>query len=292
MIHPRLATMLAIVTTDYPLRSGEAGSLLRAAVDASFNRISVDGECSTNDAVVLLANGAACVERSPAGDAELAAALETVCASLARQIVEDGEGATVLLEIECRRRVLGGGGRGGRAADRHVAARQDGCVRARSELGARARSRGLGTLERRLCPRSIRTCSRSRFDGTVVFADGSPTGRDPGARRRSRPDRARPRARDGIGLVPRLRPDVRLRAAERRVHDMTRVVLKLGGRVAVGGAPQALELHRMPGTRWSSSTEPVRRSRPSSHDAGSGPSSWTAAASRMRRPSQSCESPC
>ena len=50
--------MLAVVTTDYPLEAGEPMEFLRAAVDASFNRISVDGECSTNDAVVLLANGA------------------------------------------------------------------------------------------------------------------------------------------------------------------------------------------------------------------------------------------
>jgi glutamate N-acetyltransferase/amino-acid N-acetyltransferase len=99
MIHPRLATMLAVVTTDYPLEPGEPVKLLRPAVDASFNRISVDGDCSTNDAVVLLANGASGVERTPARDAELAAALGEVCAALARQIVEDGEGATVILEI-------------------------------------------------------------------------------------------------------------------------------------------------------------------------------------------------
>jgi glutamate N-acetyltransferase/amino-acid N-acetyltransferase len=99
MIHPRLATMLAVVTTDYPLLPGEPAELLRAAVDESFNRISVDGECSTNDAVVLLANGASGIARDSARDLEFAAALEDVCAKLARQIVEDGEGATVLLEI-------------------------------------------------------------------------------------------------------------------------------------------------------------------------------------------------
>ncbi|HET8969185.1 MAG TPA: bifunctional glutamate N-acetyltransferase/amino-acid acetyltransferase ArgJ, partial [Gaiellaceae bacterium] len=99
MIHPRLATMLAIVTTDYPLESGEPAGLLGTAVDASFNRISVDGECSTNDAVVLLANGASGVERTTARDEEFAAALGEVCAALAREIVADGEGATVLLEI-------------------------------------------------------------------------------------------------------------------------------------------------------------------------------------------------
>jgi glutamate N-acetyltransferase / amino-acid N-acetyltransferase len=99
MIHPRLATMLAVVTTDYPLEPGEAVELLRPAVDASFNRISVDGECSTNDAVVLLANGASGVVRSPDSDDDFVAVLHEVCADLARQIVQDGEGATVLLEI-------------------------------------------------------------------------------------------------------------------------------------------------------------------------------------------------
>jgi glutamate N-acetyltransferase/amino-acid N-acetyltransferase len=99
MIHPRLATMLAVVTTDYPLDPGEAITFLRPAVDASFNRISVDGECSTNDAVVLLANGTSSVTRSSGRDEEFASALGDVCTSLAREIVEDGEGATVLLEI-------------------------------------------------------------------------------------------------------------------------------------------------------------------------------------------------
>ena len=99
MIHPRLATMLAVVTTDYPLEPGEPAQFLRAAVDASFNRISVDGECSTNDAVVLLANGASGVARNDARDERFAAALGEVCGSLAREIVADGEGSTVLLEI-------------------------------------------------------------------------------------------------------------------------------------------------------------------------------------------------
>src|SRR5262249_34441299 len=99
MIHPCLATMLAVVTTDYPLERGEAAAFLRTAVDTSFNRISVDGECSTNDAVVLLANGASGIARDSTTDAAFAAALEEVCASLSRQIVADGEGATVLLEI-------------------------------------------------------------------------------------------------------------------------------------------------------------------------------------------------
>src|SRR5262249_47298571 len=93
-------TMLAVVTTDYPLEAGEARRFLKPAVEESFNSISVDGECSTNDAVILLANGASGVERTPAGDASFAEALREVCAQLAEQIVADGEGATVVLEIE------------------------------------------------------------------------------------------------------------------------------------------------------------------------------------------------
>ncbi len=99
MIHPNLATMLAVVTTDYPLRPGEAIEFLRPAVEESFNAISVDGDCSTNDAVVLLANGAAEVERTPATDLDFAGCLRRVCSNLAGQIVADGEGVTVLAEI-------------------------------------------------------------------------------------------------------------------------------------------------------------------------------------------------
>src|SRR5205823_2048784 len=75
MIHPHLATMLAVVTTDYPLEPGEARRFLKPAVEESFNSISVDGECSTNDAVILLANGASGVTRTPATDAAFRAAL-------------------------------------------------------------------------------------------------------------------------------------------------------------------------------------------------------------------------
>src|SRR5215467_845905 len=96
MIHPDLATMLAVITTDYPLEPGDAIDFLRPAVDASFNAISVDGEPSTNDCVILLANGASGATRD---DEAFAAALNEVCADLARQVVADGEGITVLAEI-------------------------------------------------------------------------------------------------------------------------------------------------------------------------------------------------
>ena len=102
MIHPNMATMLAVITTDYPLEPGEAIEFLRPAVDTSFNAISVDGECSTNDAVVLLANGASEIERTPASDAEFALCVRKVCGELAKLIVADGEGMTVLAEIAVR----------------------------------------------------------------------------------------------------------------------------------------------------------------------------------------------
>jgi glutamate N-acetyltransferase/amino-acid N-acetyltransferase len=95
MIHPNLATMLAVVTTDYPLEPGEPIDFLRVAVEESFNSITVDGECSTNDAVVLLSSGAG---RRP-GDDAFAAALAEVCADLAGEIVADGEGATLIADI-------------------------------------------------------------------------------------------------------------------------------------------------------------------------------------------------
>ena len=96
MIHPNLATMLAVVTTDYPLEPGEALEFLRPAVERSFNAISIDGECSTNDTVVLLANGASSVPRD---DAAFAEALDAVCSKLSAMIVADGEGVTVVAQI-------------------------------------------------------------------------------------------------------------------------------------------------------------------------------------------------
>ncbi len=161
MIHPNLATMLAVVTTDYPLEPGEAIDFLRPAVDASFNAISVDGECSTNDTVLLLANGASGVERTPASDEQFALCLRKVCADLARQIVADGEGATVLAEIAVRGAATDAGGAGDRRARRDVAAREDGAARPRRELGADRCPRPARRAGRTATRGSIPTCSRS-----------------------------------------------------------------------------------------------------------------------------------
>jgi glutamate N-acetyltransferase / amino-acid N-acetyltransferase len=107
MIHPDLATMLSVITTDYPLTPGETAGILRPAVDDTFNAITIDGDCSTNDTVILLANGASGIERTPESDASFSAALLEACSDLARQIVADGEGATVLAEINVRGAVDG-----------------------------------------------------------------------------------------------------------------------------------------------------------------------------------------
>jgi glutamate N-acetyltransferase/amino-acid N-acetyltransferase len=102
MIRPDMATMLCVMTTDAPLGPEAAGAALRAAVDASFHRITVDGETSTNDMVLLLANGAAGGARVEPGSAayeSVAGAVADVSARLARMVVEDGEGASKLVEV-------------------------------------------------------------------------------------------------------------------------------------------------------------------------------------------------
>lgn len=90
MIEPAMATMLSVITTDAPVHAQLLRQLLRNAVGASFNRISVDGDTSTSDQVALLASGQ--VSRPP-GLETLQRAVHAVCADLAEQVVADGEGA-------------------------------------------------------------------------------------------------------------------------------------------------------------------------------------------------------
>src|SRR3984957_16334502 len=101
MIHPQLvphATMLVYVTTDAEIEPADLDGYLREAIEVSFNRISVDGDTSTNAAVLLRASGASGVKIG-AGNAAFAAALTEVCTSMARQVVADGEGATHVVEL-------------------------------------------------------------------------------------------------------------------------------------------------------------------------------------------------
>jgi glutamate N-acetyltransferase/amino-acid N-acetyltransferase len=101
MIGPKMATMLAVVMTDACLAPDSAQSVLKTAVDTTFNCISVEGHMSTNDTVLLLASGKAA--NQPLGGEDLSrftAGLEELCDELARAIPADGEGATHLIEIE------------------------------------------------------------------------------------------------------------------------------------------------------------------------------------------------
>ncbi len=101
MIGPNMATMLAVVMTDATLQPQVAQVALKAAVDKSFNCISVEGHTSTSDTVLLLANGAAGGEPLAGDDlTTFRAAFEEVCIELARAIPSDGEGATHLISIE------------------------------------------------------------------------------------------------------------------------------------------------------------------------------------------------
>ncbi|MBN1565301.1 MAG: bifunctional glutamate N-acetyltransferase/amino-acid acetyltransferase ArgJ [Anaerolineae bacterium] len=102
MIAPNMATMLAIIATDAAIPHSALTHALRQATAQSFNRIVVDGDMSTNDTVLLLANGAA-GGRTLTGSAEVAAftaALTEVCVALAQAIVRDGEGATKFVTLQ------------------------------------------------------------------------------------------------------------------------------------------------------------------------------------------------
>ena len=99
MIEPMMATMLGFVTTDAKVEPALLQRALAAAVDDTFNAISVDGECSTNDCVFALANGASGVTLTEDDYPVLVAALRRVCEPLAIDIVRGGEGATKLITI-------------------------------------------------------------------------------------------------------------------------------------------------------------------------------------------------
>jgi len=105
MIHPNMATTLAFVTTDAAIAPALLQKTLRDVTTRTFNAISIDGDTSTNDTLLVLANGAAGAPTIKAGGSAhraFTAALEHVCHALALQIVADGEGAQRVIEIEVR----------------------------------------------------------------------------------------------------------------------------------------------------------------------------------------------
>jgi glutamate N-acetyltransferase/amino-acid N-acetyltransferase len=102
MIHPNLATMLAFITTDAVVEPGWVGSIVKPVADRSFNQVTVDGDNSTNDTFLILANGAAGNPPVRPGTAQaqlLEEAILDVARRLARAIARDGEGATKLITV-------------------------------------------------------------------------------------------------------------------------------------------------------------------------------------------------
>jgi glutamate N-acetyltransferase/amino-acid N-acetyltransferase len=105
MIHPNMATMLCFLTTDAKIEADLLKKMLRKAVDLSFHMLSIDGDGSTNDTVLLLANGTAKSKPITAGSKQAGVfqrALNEICIYLAREAARDGEGATRLIEVKVR----------------------------------------------------------------------------------------------------------------------------------------------------------------------------------------------
>ena len=99
MIHPHMATTLAFVVTDAAIAPAALARALKQAVGLSYNRLSVDGDMSTNDTLLVLANGASGVKITASNRAAFQGALNGVCELLAMQIARDGEGAKKFIEI-------------------------------------------------------------------------------------------------------------------------------------------------------------------------------------------------
>jgi glutamate N-acetyltransferase/amino-acid N-acetyltransferase len=102
MIHPNMATLLAFVMSDADVAVDDLGTIARDAADASFNQISIDGDTSTNDTFLVLANGASGVKVRGNDLTLFAKAVDFVAEGLAREILADGEGVTKVFEVHVR----------------------------------------------------------------------------------------------------------------------------------------------------------------------------------------------
>jgi glutamate N-acetyltransferase/amino-acid N-acetyltransferase len=190
MLEPDLATMLSFLVTDAAVAPPLLRRLLRAAADESYNRLTIDGETSTSDSVLLLANGRAGhpVLRAPdaSGTRRFAAALGELCQELARAIARDGEGATKLVTVHV------GGARNAEDAER-AARRIANSLLVKTAIFGRdpnwgriLQTVGAGHVAIRLSRAEV------RLAGVVVWRHGAPTG--PAARARA--GRALRRARE------------------------------------------------------------------------------------------------
>jgi len=102
MIHPNMATLLAFVLTDADVDQGALREIVPYAAETSFNAISVDGDTSTNDTLLVLANGASGIKMRGNDLAAFKGAVRTLCEALAKEIVADGEGVTRVFEVMVR----------------------------------------------------------------------------------------------------------------------------------------------------------------------------------------------
>jgi len=103
MIRPDMATMLCFACTDADIPASQLQPMLKRSVDGSFNRITIDGDTSTNDTVILMANGASGARIESASDmATFQRLLDGLCLDLARQMVKDGEGVTKVVDLTVR----------------------------------------------------------------------------------------------------------------------------------------------------------------------------------------------
>jgi len=171
MIHPDMATMLAFVLTDAQVDAAEWRRIVAEAVDATFNTITVDGDTSTNDLCIALANGVA----GPVDTAGLAAAATRVMGDLAEAIARDGEGAKTLIRVRVRGAATLGEAR---QAARAIAGSSlfKAAVHGRDPnwgriLAAAGRSGARMNAERATCT----------LQGTTLFAAGTPTAVDAAA---------------------------------------------------------------------------------------------------------------
>jgi glutamate N-acetyltransferase/amino-acid N-acetyltransferase len=181
MIEPQMATMLAYVFTDAAVAAPVLQRFVRRAADASFNRLSIDGETSTSDCFVAFAGGAAAnplLRTAGSADAQrFAAALGEVCESLVRDLARDGEGATKLVTIDVR-------GAASPAQAELAARRIANSALVKTALFGRdpnwgriLQTLGAGRVRLRESRAVVKLC------GVAVFKDGASTG--PAARRRA-----------------------------------------------------------------------------------------------------------
>ncbi len=169
MIHPNMATMIGVVATDAEISPEDLDGVLRRSCESTFNRASVDGDTSTNDAVFAMASGQA---GSPADQDAFESAVAAICLDLARMIVADGEGASRVLEVDVH-------GAASASDAREVAGVVGSSLLVRTAIAGGDANWGrivaaLGRTRALFDPKEIRIT----VNGTLLFGGGQPSGLD------------------------------------------------------------------------------------------------------------------